>query len=402
MSVHQGFPRNHAALIENDAQALQVADELAAQFVRESSLRDRERRLPHAELELFSHAGLGAITVPRAYGGAGVSSVTLAQVIARIARADASLGHIPQNHFYALEVLRVNGSPEQRRRLYGEVLAGARFGNALAEIGTRTAQERSTRLRREGDGYRIHGRKFYATGALYAQRVPTLAIDDDGVQQLAFVDRRAPGLEIVDDWDGFGQRTSASGTVNFDGVPVAAEDVVPFQSAFARPTTVGPLAQLLHAAIDAGIARAAWEDTLAFVARRTRPWIDAGVNRAADDPLTLQSIGRLTSRLLGAEALLERAGEFVDRAQAAPDTESVAAASIAVAEARAATTEVALDAANRLLELGGSRATLAEHNLDRHWRNARTHTLHDPVRWKYHAVGNYYLNDTLPPRRGTI
>ena len=139
MSVHQGFPRNHAALIENDAQALQVADELAAQFVRESSLRDRERRLPHAELELFSRAGLGAITVPRAYGGAGVSSVTLAQVIARIARADASLGHIPQNHFYALEVLRVNGSPEQRRRLYGEVLAGARFGNALAEIGTRWA-----------------------------------------------------------------------------------------------------------------------------------------------------------------------------------------------------------------------------------------------------------------------
>ena len=56
----------------------------------------------------------------------------------------------------------------------------------------------------------------------------------------------------------------------------------------------------------------------------------------------------------------------------------------------------------KLFELAGSRATLAEFNLDRHWRNARVHTLHDPVRWKYHAIGNYYLNDANPPRRGTI
>ncbi|WP_313710288.1 SfnB family sulfur acquisition oxidoreductase [Pseudomonas sp.] len=390
------------SVITNDSQALAVAEQIAQQLKRDSALRDRERRLPHAELELFTRSGLWAISVPKALGGAGVSNVTLAQVIARIAQADASLGQIPQNHFYALEVLRVNGSPEQQRRLYAEVLAGRRFGNALAELGTKTAHDRSTRLTRDGSGYRINGRKFYATGALYAQRIPTSVIDDQGRQQLAFVPADSQGLQVIDDWSGFGQRTTGSGSVTFDNVWVNADDVVPFQSAFERPTPVGPLAQILHAAIDTGIARAALEDALHFVRTRSRPWVDSGQDKASDDPLTLKSFGQLVIRLHAAEALLERAGEFLDRAQADSQADSVAAASIAVAEARAISTEVSLAAGTTLFELAGSQATLAEHNLDRHWRNARVHTLHDPVRWKYHAIGNYYLNNENPPRRGTI
>ena len=395
----------NATVIRTDGEALAVADELARQLRRDSALRDRERRLPHAELELFSRSGLWAISVPKAFGGAGVSYVTLAKIIARIAQADGSLGQIPQNHFYALEVLRVNGTPEQQQRLYAEVLAGRRFGNALAELGTKTAHDRTTRLSREGDGYRINGRKFYSTGALYAQRIPTSVIDDDGIQRLAFVPADAPGLQVIDDWSGFGQRTTGSGSVVFDNVWVAAADVVAFQSAFERPTPVGPLAQILHAAIDTGIARAAFEDALHFVRTRSRPWVDSGHDKAVDDPLTLKSFGQLSIRLHASEALLERAGEFLDQAAAAtPETaaERVAAASIAVAEARAISTEIALAAGTTLFELAGSQATLAEHNLDRHWRNARVHTLHDPVRWKYHAIGNYYLNDINPPRRGTI
>ena len=390
------------SVITSDSQALAVAEQVAQQLKRDSALRDRERRLPHAELELFTRSGLWAISVPKSFGGAGVSNVTLAQVIARIAQADASLGQIPQNHFYALEVLRVNGSPEQQQRLYAEVLAGRRFGNALAELGTKTAHDRTTRLTHDGAGYRINGRKFYATGALYAQRIPTSVIDDQGRQQLAFVPADSQGLQVIDDWSGFGQRTTGSGSVSFDNVWVDANDVVPFQSAFERPTPVGPLAQILHAAIDTGIARAALEDALHFVRTRSRPWVDSGVDKASDDPLTLKSFGQLVIRLHAAEALLERAGEILDRAQADSNADTVAAASIAVAEARAISTEVSLAAGTTLFELAGSQATLAEHNLDRHWRNARVHTLHDPVRWKYHAIGNYYLNNTNPPRRGTI
>ncbi|MDV9033557.1 SfnB family sulfur acquisition oxidoreductase [Pseudomonas sp. RAC1] len=390
------------SLITSDAQALAVAEDLARHLQGGSALRDRERRLPHAELELFTRSGLWAISVPKAYGGAQVSNVTLAKVIARIAQADSSLGQIPQNHFYALEVLRVNGSAAQQQRLYAEVLGGRRFGNALAELGTRTAHDRTTRLTRDGDGYRIDGRKFYATGALYAQRIPTSVIDDDGVQQLAFVPADSPGVQVIDDWSGFGQRTTGSGSVLFENVRVEAQDIVPFQSAFERPTPVGPLAQILHAAIDTGIARAAVEDALAFVRQHSRPWIDSGVDQASADPLTLNAFGRLNIRLHAAEALLERAGETLDRAQRDANADSVAAASIAVAEARAISTEISLAAGSTLFELAGSRATLAEHNLDRHWRNARVHTLHDPVRWKYHAIGNYYLNRENPPLRGTI
>ncbi|WP_346833503.1 SfnB family sulfur acquisition oxidoreductase [Pseudomonas abietaniphila] len=390
------------AVIRDDVEALAVARSQAEQFKQHSAVRDRERRLPHLELEQFSRSGLWGISVPKAFGGAGVSSVTLAEVIRLISAADGSLGQIPQNHFYALEVLRVNGRPEQQKRLYAEVLAGQRFGNALAELGTKTAHDRTTRLSRDGKGWRINGRKFYSTGALYAQRIPTSVIDEDGIQQLAFVPANAEGLNVVDDWSGFGQRTTGSGSVVFDNVYVNAEDVVPFQTAFERPTTVGPLAQILHAAIDTGIARAAYEDALHFVRTRTRPWIDSGIEKAVDDPLTLHSFGKLAIRLHAAEALLERAGEYLDRAQVETTANNLAEASIAVAEARAISTDISLAASSTLFELAGSQATLAEHGLDRHWRNARVHTLHDPVRWKYHAIGNFYLNDVNPPRRGTI
>ncbi|WP_116829478.1 SfnB family sulfur acquisition oxidoreductase, partial [Pseudomonas syringae] len=363
--------RVNAALITSDAQALHIARELALQLKTDSAQRDRERRLPHAELDLFSQSGLWGISVPQAFGGAGVSNVTLAKVIQLISEADGSLGQIPQNHFYALEVLRVNGSPQQQARLYAEALAGLRFGNALAELGTRTAHDRTTRLSCDGDGYRINGRKFYATGALYAHRIPTSVIDDEGVQQLVFVAHDSEGLSVIDDWSGFGQRTTGSGSVVFDNVYVSANDVVPFQSAFQRPTTVGPLAQILHAAIDTGIARAAFEDALTFVQTRTRPWIDSGIEKAVDDPLALHSFGKLGIRLHAAEALLERAGEFLDVAQADSNAETVAAASIAVAEARAISTEISLAAGSTLFELAGSQSTLAEHGLDRHWRNAR-------------------------------
>ncbi|THA36878.1 SfnB family sulfur acquisition oxidoreductase, partial [Streptomyces sp. A1136] len=139
-----------------------------------------------------------------------------------------------------------------------------------------------------------------------------------------------------------------------------------------------------------------------FVSTRSRPWIDSGVERAGDDPLTIREVGDLTVQLHAAEALVDRAGAKVDIAAADSNADTVAAASIAVAESRVLTNNVSLAAGSKLFELAGTQSTLAENNLDRHWRNARTHTLHDPVRWKYHAIGNYYLNDKKPPRHGAL
>lgn len=394
-------PPGQTRLIRTDGEALAAAERLARDFAPGASARDRDRILPWEELDRFSASGLWGITVPREQGGAGVSSVTLAKVIATIAAADGSLAQIPQNHFYALEVLRSGGSAEQRAFFGGLALKGLRFGNALAEIGARDFTRR-TRLIRDRGALFVEGRKFYCTGALYAHWIPTLVVDDAGVQQLVFIPRTAPGVSITDDWDGFGQRVTGSGSVSFERVAVEPDWVIPFQASFERPTPIGPLAQILHAAIDLGIGQGAFAATLPFIRDRARPWIDAHVARAADDPLTLEGLGQVAVRLRAAEALVTRAGRAVDAAIAKATEETVAQASLAVAAARAVTTQAGLLAATKLFELTGTSATLAEDNLDRYWRNVRTHTLHDPVRWKYHAVGNHALNGINPPRHGAI
>jgi alkylation response protein AidB-like acyl-CoA dehydrogenase len=169
------------------------------------------------------------------------------------------------------------------------------------------------------------------------------------------------------------------------------------------PNIQGAVSQLMQAAIDAGIAEAAIDDTIAFVREKSRPWIDAGVERASDDPFVIADIGRLKLELHAAQALLRKAAHVLDLTRQAPLDAAIAGhAAIAVAEAKALTTEIALQASEKLFELSGSRATLAEFNLDRHWRNARVHTLHDPVRWKYHAIGAYHLNGSLPARHSWI
>ncbi|WP_223252018.1 SfnB family sulfur acquisition oxidoreductase [Paracoccus mutanolyticus] len=391
----------NAHVIASDAEAIAVAERLAQDFAPGASRRDRDRALPWDELDAFSASGLWGITVPREHGGAGVSAVTLARVIAIIGAADGSLAQIPQNHFYALEVLRSGGSPGQRARFDALALAGQRFGNALAEIGARDFRRRTRLSARDGRLF-VTGRKFYCTGAIFADWIPTLVVDDEDRQQIVFIPREAEGVQITDDWDGFGQRTTGSGSVAFDRVAVQPEWVVPFQASFERPTPIGPLAQIMHAAIDLGIGRGAFAATLPFVRDRARPWVDAHVDRAADDPLLVAGLGDVAVRLRAAEALLDRAGHAVDEAIADPTEFTVAQASLAVAAARALTTTAGLLAASKLFELTGTSATLAEDNLDRHWRNVRTHSLHDPVRWKYHAVGNHSLNGINPPRHGAI
>ena len=391
-----------ARRIRDDAEALAVAEEVSAKLAEGAAARDRDRILPYEEMEFVSDAGLLAVTVPKAYGAAGVRAETVARIIAALSRADGSIGQIPQNHFFMLEGLRLEGSVEQKHFFYGRVLAGERLGNALSETGTKTAHDHTTRITRDGAVYRLNGRKFYSTGVLFAHWVAVVANDENNVSTIAFVPRETKGITIVDDWSGFGQRTTGSGTTLLDNVEVHPFAILSFAALFERPTSMGPFAQIMHAAVEQGIAEAALADTVAFVRTAARPWKDAGVARASDDPYLVSAIGELKIRVDASSALIARAGTFVDRAQVQPSVETVAAASVAVAESKIASTEAALLVASKLIELGGSSATLAKHGLDRHWRNARTHSVHDPVRWKYRAVGDYWLNGVNPPRHGAI
>ncbi len=391
-----------AQVIRDDAHAIATALDLAPRLAEAAVARDQNRILPRTEVALFSASGLWGITVPRAYGGAEVSFVTLAKVISIISAADPSIGQIPQNHLGVVEALRFTASEEQKRRFFAGVLQGRRFGNAFSEAGSKTAGTFDTKLVRDGDGFRVTGDKFYATGALFADIIPIAATGEDGKIYLVFADPTAPGLTITDDWSGFGQRTTASGSVSLRDVFIDARDVVPAHLGYDLPSANGPVSQIIQAAVDLGIAQAAIDDTIRFVRTLSRPWIDSGQEHAWQDPYTIAAVGDLMLRLHAAEAVLELAGRAVDRAIAEADEQTVGAASLKVAEAKVLTTEIALLAANKLHELAGTRSSLLQHGLDRHWRNARTHTLHDPVRWKYAIIGNHALNGELPPRHAWV
>ncbi len=385
--------------IGDDAEALAAAQTLAAGYAEGAAARDRERRLPWAEVERFTATGLGGITVPREHGGADVSFATLAEVFALISAADPALGQIPQNHFGVLALLREAGTPEQRARLFGDVLAGHRIGNAGPERNRTGVADMTTRLVATSDGLRLTGRRFYATGAIFAHWIPTRALDDEGRPVQAWVRRDAPGVTVVDDWTAFGQRTTASGSVVFEAAPVGPGDVIPVHAVADRPGIAGPVSQFIHAAIDLGIARAAFADAVAFVRDRARPWVDSGVERAVDDPTIRREVGRIAAALHAAEAVVAETAEALQAIAAEPVTAtSSARASVAVAEAKVLAGEAAVGIAEALFDVAGSSATRAAHGLDRHWRNARVHTLHNPARWKLHLLGAWHLNGTAPRR----
>ena len=330
-------------------------------------------------------------------------AATVAEVIRLLSAADPSIGQIPQSHFVYVRNLRQHGSPALQDRVFGDLLGGKRIGNAQSEAGTRHIRDIRTTLRPAGAGWTLTGRKFYATGALLADWIPVLAhLDVDGPLHVAWVERTAPGVEVIDDWNGLGQRTTASGSVVLTDVAVAAEFVSPYQATFDGPQTYGSFAQLLHAAIDAGIARGAVTEAATFVREKSRPYPDAEVDRAADDPLIVHAFGEVELEVRAAEALLREAAAAVDRADAALTPRSAGEASLAVAAARAATTNAALTAAGRLFEVAGTRSAAANLGLDRHWRNARTHTLHDPAAWKVQRLGRWAVDGTYPPNHGQL
>jgi SfnB family sulfur acquisition oxidoreductase len=383
--------------------------------------RDRAGKVPVEELAALDASGLLAITVPRAYGGPELGASVLADVIRIIAEVDPAIAQVPQAHFLFTDVLAVWGSPAQQATLFSSVLAGARFGNGLAERGGQHAQDLATRLRIDGQGagdpaagdsngsgrLRLTGRKYYCTGAISAAWIGVSALDESGSLVLAIVDRHAPGVHADDDWNVMGQRATVSGTVVFDNVEVDPGLVIPYARAFEVPQQLGARAQLVHAAIQTGIAGGALRETGWFVREKARPFwetVKAGLaSSAGTDPHNLHKYGELATRVRAAQALLAWAAAELDAVGRVPDDAAAAArGSVAIAQAKAFASEVAVQVGSDLFSLSGASAADERYDLSRHWRNARTHASHDPVSWKYHHIGNYLLNDVLPPNHGQI
>jgi SfnB family sulfur acquisition oxidoreductase len=400
-----------ATRIPSTGEAVAVATRLAAQFAAEASARDTARDLPHEQVRALKESGLLALSAPGEFGGIEAPAAVIAEVFRLLAHADPSLAQIPHSHFTFLEALRLKGTQGQKDFFYGIVGTGGLFANAQSERGPNPVDVDATTLTAtESGAFVLQGRKYYCTGALFADWLIVRASLTDGSggvptsatpKALAFVPRDAEGVQVVDDWDGMGQRTTASGTVTLEEVQVPAEHVVPFTPIFAEPTVYGAHAQLLHAAIDVGIATGALAEGVAQAAKG-RPHFEAHVSTSAEDPLLIQVAGELTVTVRGAQALLADAARQLDVARAHPTAETTGAASVAVAIAKVAAVRASLEASTVLFELGGTRSASASGNLSRYWRDARTHTLHDATRWKLQHIGKYTLSGTNPPRHGQI
>src|SRR6201996_1418709 len=363
--------------------------------------------VPRVELAAFDRSGLLAVTVPATAGGPDLPISVLAEAVRTIAAVDPAIAQVPQAHFLFTDVLAVWGTEAQQKRLFGDVLAGGRLSNGLAERGGQHAQDLTTRLHRRGGRTRLTGRKYYCTGAITARWIGVSALDDDGRLVLAFTEREADGLHIDEDWNVMGQRATVSGTMTLTDVAVDPALVIPYGQAFTVPQQLGARAQLVHSAIQVGIAGGALADAGAFVRDKARPFFEATragwTERASEDPHTVARFGKLATRVAAAEALLGGAGGAPDGGSREPrDAAAAARGSIAVARAKAFGSEVAGEVGNELFALSGASAADEKYDLSRHWRNARTHASHDPVDWKYHHVGNYLLNNVAPPNHGQI
>ncbi|TWS22729.1 SfnB family sulfur acquisition oxidoreductase [Tsukamurella sputi] len=403
MTVAQVVDSRPAAAIDSAEAAVDAARELAARFADGAAERDRERRLPHAEVEYLSDAGLFALTVPARFGGPDLPPSVVAEVFRTVATADGSLAQIPHSHYVYLTALRLAGPEALQRRIFGQVLDGARIANAQSERGGKTVADVATTLTRTADGAHLDGEKFYCTGSPYAHLLAVLARDaDSGDQVIAFVPADTPGVSIADDWNGLGQRTTGSGTVRFDDVAVPLDAVFTRSAAVSEPTGYGAFAQLLHVAIDTGIARGALEAAADFVRTKSRPWFEAEVDRAQDDPLVIHRFGELTVTVRAAEAALTVAARAVDAAFATLGSDTAAEASLAVATAKVLADRAATEVPAALFEVSGTRSAAGDAGLDRYWRDGRTHTLHDPVRYKVHHLGRFTLNEERPPLHGVV
>jgi SfnB family sulfur acquisition oxidoreductase len=391
----------------DDAAAIGVSRELALIFAEGAAERDRDRVVPYRQIEDLSRTGLLAITVPESFGGSDVSPRTLAEVVRILAAADPNVAQIPNSHFVYINLLKVAGTQEQQRFFFNEVLSGGVLGRAESEPGSAGTVLDARLTRDEPGSFRLNGHKDYCTGAIFATWIPTLARLDDGTPEggeelIAFVDRAVAGVSVLDDWGGMGQRTTASGSVVFTDVAVPAEHIIRRAKALDRPRGYGAFAQLLHSAVEVGIAVGVLAEAAGFVRSEARPAGLVHGYRAQDDPMLVQRFGELTVEVRAAEAALDAAAVAVAAVLDAPSPDAATEASLAVATAKVVGERAALSVTNAIFELGGPAASLQSLNLHRHWRNARTHTLHDPIRWKFHHLGRFTLLGISPPRHEQI
>ena len=371
--------------------------------------RDRSGQLPYDEIAALAKAGFGAIRVPVSHGGSGASLPELFELLVDLATADSNIAQALRAHFAFVEDRLVAEPGPARDAWLERFVAGELVGNSWTEVGAVTVGDVITKVTPDGNGgFRINGTKYYSTGSIFADWLDTYAErTDTGKRVIAAVSRHQAGVELADDWDGFGQRTTGTGTSTFTDAVVDEENLIDFDTRFAYQTA---FYQQVLLVVLAGSARAAEREFAAEVRKRTRTFSHAAANRASEDPQLLQVIGEVSSAAFVATAAVQRVsdalqaahdsaialrgGEIgVDEDEAAND-----AAELASAQAQVALTPLVLNALSHAFDSLAASGTSTSKNLDRHWRNARTAGSHNPWVFKARLIGDLSVNGTGLPR----
>lgn len=371
---------------------------------RDDPAAERDRLLQYDAVSAIRSAGLLSLRVPARYGGPGGSVRDVTAVVVALARGSSNVAQALRAHYGFAERLLSNRATEaERTEWFPRIVEGVVLGNAITDAAGRSPSSADTRLLADDDGtLRLSGSKFYSTGTLYADLIAVSAVDAAGNDLQAIIPTDRDGVELFDDWDGFGQRLTASGGTRFTDVEVRPIEVTTVSDGahLGHSTT---FLQLYLAAVTTGIAFGVLDDAVRYVTTRARPASHSLAETAATDPFILHAVGEIDAAAHGARALVLDAAETIDAlvdAGEVDDADALADVAVTVARAQLVAERLALVAAEKIFDTGGASATSRALNLDRHWRNARTVASHNPLAYKAYVVGNHVVNGTWPPANG--
>jgi acyl-CoA dehydrogenase len=379
---------------------------LAASMAEGAAQRERDRTLPFEAFAQFKASGLGTLRVPPERGGPGGTIEDLVQVVATLAAADSNVAHALRTHYNAIELWTTASPDANSDRQLARVLQGALFGGAFTELGTPRSGTVTTALERRGEQRMLNGSKYYATGTAFADFASIAVHDEEGRDATVIVPTDRDGLHVKDDWDGMGQRLTASGSLVFDNLRVHDDEVVHPRQRSLQRRHASSLRQLYLVAVAGGIVRNVFSDALHYVRHHARPAAHSPAASAPQDHFTQWVVGDLATHTHAVDALiadnarrLDRTAEALRRGGDGDEDDHSAAqlvldGALATAKTQLAVSRIALQAAERLFDAGGASATSRQHNFDRHWRNLRTLFNHNPLQQKARVVGDYHLNGT--------
>lgn len=360
--------------------------------------REKDRTLAHDAVRALNEVRFGALRVPVEYGGYGVTVRQLFRQLVNLAAAESNLPQALRVHWWFVEEQLLAEPGPDRDRWLTAAAEGRLVGNAITEPGVGAVDRYRTTVTGGDDDLRLTGTKYYSTGSLYSDHI-VVAADRDGERVAVLVDADAEGITQHDDWDGFGQRLTASGTTDFDGVAVPADRVLGPGYGTPGRTYGTAYLQLVQLAVLAGIAQRATDDVAAWVRERTRTFTHAAADLPRHDPLVQQVIGRLSSAAYSARTIVAEIAGQLDHILDGHDDDAdlLDRVEFDVARAQAAVIPTVLDATTQLFEVGGASITSEKLRLDRHWRNARTISVHNPLIYKLQTVGDHVLNGSELP-----